>query len=458
MKTQLLSIASVITMIFFSPMLMLKAQTCTFPTFTLSIVNPTCSNIGGSITIKSVTSDLNLSYSFDGGLTYQISNTKSNLVVGDYSIKIKKKGCTNIVGLKAKLSLEIPVIDRVECLFKCTETLGTITITPKTPSVNYEYSFDDGLTYQSSNVKNYNLIGLYKMKIRNKVSQCVSNPMWGIIEHPDVPETPEVSIVAQPTCVIKQGIVRINNPVINAVYSFDNGINYQLNQSEFYLSPNKSYSVVVKNKYNECESERVYISILPVPDPPRIWSVHVTQPTQQKPTGSIDVNQTGGDACRFNNNISYSCSASGIAPNTWVNIEVYNSTTGCKATTTEWINPLPVYSIAPTTGTNSTNMVGKSVLSNQNETEQIELSSAVNYGKLQQKSISISPNPVLDVLTINNLKEDANISILNLQGQKMYNQLINGNQSVNVSQLSKGVYFIKIEQATGQKVLKFIKN
>jgi endoglucanase len=60
--------------------------------------------------------------------------------------------------------------------------------------------------------------------------------------------------------------------------------------------------------------------------------------------------------------------------------------------------------------------------------------------------ISIFPNPAQDFLNIEGLssEESFSVSIYNLQGQKIINTTFNTNRSINISEISKGIYVLKI--------------
>ena len=64
---------------------------------------------------------------------------------------------------------------------------------------------------------------------------------------------------------------------------------------------------------------------------------------------------------------------------------------------------------------------------------------------VSDNSIDLYPNPVKDYLYFKNLDEDALISIYDISGKKVFNETNQSNR-INVGFLSKGVYFIKIEQ------------
>jgi hypothetical protein len=75
------------------------------------------------------------------------------------------------------------------------------------------------------------------------------------------------------------------------------------------------------------------------------------------------------------------------------------------------------------------------------------------------RNISIFPNPVSDILNIQNVEIDAirSISIFN-NLSNLEQSITSGFNSINVSDLSAGVYFLQIEYINGEsEVHKFIK-
>jgi len=78
----------------------------------------------------------------------------------------------------------------------------------------------------------------------------------------------------------------------------------------------------------------------------------------------------------------------------------------------------------------------------------------------KESSIEIYPNPVKDLLMINNPKNEEikEMKIFSVSGQIVDQRIIDNNlQQINVSRLSKGVYFIDIETSAGNVKKKFIK-
>ena len=78
-----------------------------------------------------------------------------------------------------------------------------------------------------------------------------------------------------------------------------------------------------------------------------------------------------------------------------------------------------------------------------------------------ESNINIYPNPANDHITIDfgNLDnvEGWNIKIINILGQEVLSQPMD-NDKINVSELSKGVYIIRISDGVNQADKKFIKN
>jgi hypothetical protein len=78
-----------------------------------------------------------------------------------------------------------------------------------------------------------------------------------------------------------------------------------------------------------------------------------------------------------------------------------------------------------------------------------------------ESNINIYPNPANDQITVDfgnlNNVEDWNIKIINILGQEVLSQPMNTDK-INVSELSKGVYIVRISDGVNQADKKFIKN
>lgn len=74
------------------------------------------------------------------------------------------------------------------------------------------------------------------------------------------------------------------------------------------------------------------------------------------------------------------------------------------------------------------------------------------------KNIVAYPNPVKDVLNISSDNALTSVSIYNIMGQQVFTKSINANEdTINVSGLTSGTYFVKVQAEDKVKTLKIIK-
>jgi hypothetical protein len=85
------------------------------------------------------------------------------------------------------------------------------------------------------------------------------------------------------------------------------------------------------------------------------------------------------------------------------------------------------------------------------------LTSLLSNESFTMNNFDIYPNPASSVLNISNTNniEINNISITDLNGRVIKN--VNGNTTINVSDLNAGVYFVTIESTEGKSTKKFVK-
>ncbi|MBB4805520.1 hypothetical protein HNP38_000792 [Chryseobacterium defluvii] len=148
-------------------------QTIQLGTPAVSVIQPDCSVQTGTITVTSPTSGV--TYSFDDGITYQSSNSKSGLTAGTYSVRVKTSdgAISDATGITVNAAPSVPAAPVVTVTQPtCTVSTGAITIT--SPSTGVEYSFDGGATYQSSNTKSGLAVGSYTLVVKN-TGGCTSS-------------------------------------------------------------------------------------------------------------------------------------------------------------------------------------------------------------------------------------------------------------------------------------------
>ncbi len=134
---------------------------------------PTCGEENGSITIDASGSEP-LQYSIDNGVTFQASNTFTDLAADSYTVIVLSDGCpaSQLVTLDA---LDAPVIDQLVVVSPvCAgDANGSITV-EASGGVDLEYSVDGGLTFQSSGVFTGLPAGNYTVVVRDQAGCTVT--------------------------------------------------------------------------------------------------------------------------------------------------------------------------------------------------------------------------------------------------------------------------------------------
>lgn len=84
-----------------------------------------------------------------------------------------------------------------------------------------------------------------------------------------------------------------------------------------------------------------------------------------------------------------------------------------------------------------------------------DYSAVLSVDAFNKEKINIYPNPVLSILKVNHqINSDFIINIYNLQGRRV---LVSNTETIDVSKLSKGVYFLQIKTSQFDSFKKFIK-
>jgi gliding motility-associated-like protein len=248
----------------------------------ITVAQPTTCNGLGTITVNSLIAS---EYSFDNGVTWQTSPTKDLLPPGIYFIAIKtSSGCissTFEVSINQPELLENPIITVVQP----TTCNGLGTITVNSP-IATEYSFDDGVTWQTSPTKDLLPTGIYFIKIKI-LGGCISSTSSVAITQPQLIGDSNLTVI-QPTCNELFGTITVNSPIATE-YSFDNGITWQTSPTKGLLPPG-IYYIKIKTS-SGCISSYVVASI----NEPQLLgdsNLTVIQPTSCNIFGTITVNST----------------------------------------------------------------------------------------------------------------------------------------------------------------------
>jgi hypothetical protein len=255
----------------------LNASSCgSCPTLTNTAsnnVNPTtCGGSNGSIKICGLgasSTGWTISYDKNGtaatsltALTADASGclTISSLTVGAYT-NIKVTHATSCPSGSGTVSATLtdPAAPSVPTttVTQPTCTVATATITVNTPASGVTYSFDNGVTFQPSNIKS----GLaasttYQVVVKDNTSLCTSTATAAVVNAQ--PATPVMSSVVKTdpsvsSCPsLNDGTITVTATGANLQYSKDNGATWQASNSFTGLVAG-NYTIKVKNNTTSCE-------------------------------------------------------------------------------------------------------------------------------------------------------------------------------------------------------------
>ncbi|PDS25794.1 T9SS type B sorting domain-containing protein [Flavobacterium branchiophilum] len=272
-----------------------SGTTIAAPDFT--VVNSGCSNQNGSITITTAAAF----YSFDNGISFVSSNTKTNLTPGIYTIKIKNAaGCisaSSTATINSSTNLPAPTYSVLQP--DCTVATGSITIN----TISDLYSFDNGTTFSTSNSLSGLSSGNYNIKIKDS-NGCISNATTITINNaPNIPNQPIVTVAHPVNCNSQTGVLTVVSTGVS--FSFDNGNTWSNSAISNPLAPG-NYAVLIKTVANGCASLPTNVTINTPPDIPLLPTVVVTQPTScVNPFGSISITSAAFQYS-FDNGVTYS--------------------------------------------------------------------------------------------------------------------------------------------------------
>lgn len=287
----------------------------------ITVTQPTCSVSTGSITVTTAAA----TYSYDDGLTFVYSNTKSGLSPGSYKIKIKNAtGCISEVAnatVTTPAPLPVPVFTISQP--DCSNNLGSIQIS----TVAAEYSFDNGITYSISNTKTGVGPGTYNLIIKDAAG-CISLAGTATVNpQPLTPAAPQISVAQPSGCTASSGHVAVISAA--AFYSYDDGITW-VNNASINLTPG-IYKIRIKLSATGCPSPATIATVDPAPNAPALPVFVATQPVSCiNPFGSILITSTEHEYS-FDNGVTYSANANSgqISPGVY-NLKVRNIA-GCES-------------------------------------------------------------------------------------------------------------------------------
>ncbi len=399
-----------------------------------SFVNETCSASNGSITIGTVTGGTApYTYGFNGG-PFSTSTSYTGLVSGCYSIVVRDaNGCvfpttvclTNSGGPNA---IATTFVDAA-----CGASNGSISLGAVTGGVApYTYSFN-GSGYSGTTTYSGLSAGIYTIDVKDANGCIYSTSVT--ISNTGGP-TDITTTVTDASCGNANGCITITGVTGGtAPYSYDfNGAGFSATTNYCGLAAG-TYNIIVKDA-NGC-TYVTSITVNNIPAPTASISYAGT-PFSSSDTSSQPVTLTGtgnytGGTYSSTGGLTIDSVTGAIIPST--------SAVGCYAVT---------YTIAPSGGCPAV-MANTTVCI-----------TALGIDSFANNLFSAYPNPTTGLLMIA-LKKDlsANIDMVivtDVLGKTIQtNKVHNPNTTIDLSNLSNGLYFVKVKSGELEKVLKVIK-
>ncbi len=222
--------------------------------------NSTCGLANGKITATPVGGASPYEYSINGGVTYQLSNVFTGLLAGPYTIRIRDANtCTNNTTLITVANTAGATVTATSQNSTCGNANGIITATRIGGTPNFEFSKDNGLTYQSGNNNVFINVAAsaipYKIRVRDG-NNCVS-PAFDVL----VSNTAGATVTAtsqNSTCGNANGIITATRVggTPNFEFSKDDGLTYQPANNNVFINIAASsipYKIKVRDG-NNCVS------------------------------------------------------------------------------------------------------------------------------------------------------------------------------------------------------------
>jgi large repetitive protein len=212
------------------------------PTIATTITNTTCGANTGSINITASGTAAPYTYSLDG-ITYNGTNPITGLAAGLYTVYVKdNNGCINKTNVTI-LNSNGPTFTFTQTNATCGINTGTVTITASGGTAPYQYSINNGTTYQTNNFFTGLLPGTYVIKVKD-ANGCINAASVTIISGP----APILNAIpSTATCGENNGSITAfgSSGTAPLLYSI-NGNTFQAGNAFTNLTPG-TYTVTVKD-------------------------------------------------------------------------------------------------------------------------------------------------------------------------------------------------------------------
>ncbi len=257
------------------------------------VSNTSCGETNGVITINASGGTAPYQYSIDGGLTYQAPTTFTNLPTGTYDVFVMDDaGCTGSDQVVLADDGDIQ-IDNVATQnpSSCGSSDGSINITVSGGTPIYQYSIDNGMSYQTNGLYTGLSANTYNLVVTD-ANGCTKTQIV-VLDLIPPPMVDNITVV-NPSCGLSNGSAEIfvSGGTPNFDYSIDGGVTFQ-GSNVFNGLMSGTYNVVVEDA-NNCTTTSTFV--LTDFGAPMLDNVVITQPNCGDPVGSIEFLVSGGQS------------------------------------------------------------------------------------------------------------------------------------------------------------------
>jgi hypothetical protein len=330
----------------------------------VNIIQPTCSNANGTVTINSPTTGLN--FSLDGGTFIPYPVGGFALSAGNHSIQATNvNNCLSpIVPFSINAQPVTPNIPIVGTITQpnCSVSTGSVVLNGL-PAGNWTVN-PGGITGNTSTVTLNNLAaGNYNFTVTNAVG-CVSLSTSAVTLNAvvDAPTAPAINIV-QPSCTVATGAISVSSSITGLIFS--------LNGSAYAPYPAGGYTGLLAGSYtligqnvSGCLSPLTNFTINTQPQSPALPTIAVTQPTCTVATGTINItSSTTGLTVSFDGGAFGAYPVGGYVTTAGTHTIAVQNISGCSPTLqTITVNPQPTSPMANASATAITCFGGSSTV------------------------------------------------------------------------------------------------
>ena len=393
---------------------------------TVDVLATNCVN-AGTITVNATGGFQPYYYSFDNGVTYRNSNVYSTYLPGNYAIKVRDYKNT-IISLTASIKqANLPVITATATNISCKgETNGSITANVSVGQAPYTYSLNNGafMSVVGNSITSSNLnAGVHNITVKD-ANGCMA--------------THQV-VITEPISPLISGITVQNQTITIEAFGGAGSYKFAISPDLDKFSSNNVFSqldpgpyTVVTSDLNGCKST---INVLVDPPSPVINGLN-------KFVIELKPGLTLADIVVNGQNIRWYMSL--------------NITDGSTSKTKE--APLPLSTVLVDGTTYYASQTINGIESKERLAVTVKLNGSLSTPDFVLPNFKYYPNPVLHNLTISNNTIIDEIEIVSAFGQSILSKTINSEHSeIDLSNVSSGVYLLKVKSEGKTKTVKIVK-